>query len=151
MEKVIVDSAGKVWESRSSVSYIFREKQKSIQFSKLKTWEKWISIVWERYGKIQTFQIYGSLEYFEWSRNPYNSQNMGKVDFHSTGKVWEIINITKLCFSKLCFSDILGEAEIDTVPKTWEKWISIVREKYGKTQTFQIYGFLKYFGLSRNP
>ena len=39
--------------------------------------------------------------------------------------------------------------------KIWEKWISIVREnkdinifgeKYGKTQTFQIYGFLKYFG-----
>ena len=23
------------------------------------------------------------------------------------------------------------------------KWISIIREKYGKTQTFQIYGFLK--------
>ena len=62
---------------------------------------------------------------------------MEKVDFHSTGKVWENINITKLCFS-----NILGEAEIDTVPKTWEKWISIVRGKHGKTQTFQIYGFL---------
>ena len=43
------------------------------------------------------------------------------------------------------------EAEIHAVSKTWEKWISIVREKYGKTQTFQIYGFLKYYGLSRNP
>ena len=24
---------------------------------------------------------------FGWSRNPYGCQNMGKVDFHSTGKV----------------------------------------------------------------
>ena len=38
------------------------------------------------------------------------------------------------------------EAEIHTAPKTREKWISIAREKYGKTQTFQIYEFLKYFG-----
>ena len=38
------------------------------------------------------------------------------------------------------------EAEIHAVPKIWEKWISIVREIDGKTQTFQIYGFLKYFG-----
>ena len=44
------------------------------------------------------------------------------------------------------FSNILGDTEIYTIPKTWEKWISIVREKYGKTKTFQIYGFLKYFG-----
>ena len=71
---------------------------------------------------------------------------MGKVDFHSTGKVWENTNITKLCFS-----NILVEAEIDIVPKIWEKWISIVREKYGKTQTFQIYEFPKYFGLNGNP
>ena len=39
------------------------------------------------------------------------------------------------------------EAEIiHAVPKSWEKWISILREKHGKTQTFQIYEFLKYFG-----
>ena len=44
------------------------------------------------------------------------------------------------------FSNILGDTEIYTIPKTWEKWVSIVREKYGKTKTFQIYGFLKYFG-----
>ena len=31
------------------------------------------------------------------------------------------------------FSNILGEAQIHTVPKTREKWISIVREKHGKT------------------
>ena len=34
------------------------------------------------------------------------------------------------------------DAEIHAVPKTQEKWISIIRERYGKTQTFQIYGFL---------
>ena len=43
-------------------------------------------------------------------------------------------------------SNTLGETEIHTIPKTKEKWITIVREKYGKTKTFQIYGFLKYFG-----
>ena len=44
------------------------------------------------------------------------------------------------------FWKFLLEAEIHAVPNTWEKWISIIREKYGKTQAFQIYGFLKYFG-----
>ena len=32
--------------------------------------------------------------------------------------------------------NILGEAEIYIIPKTWEKSISIVRGKYGKTKTF---------------
>ena len=76
MGKVISDSIGKVWENRtgqkrtkqyiprSSVSYMFCEKLKSIQFPKLKTWEKWISVVQEKYGKTQTFQIYGFLKYF---------------------------------------------------------------------------------------
>ena len=50
---------------------------------------------------------------------------------------WEgNINISKLLF----------EAEIHAAPNTWENWISIVQEEYGKTQTFQIYGFVKYFG-----
>ena len=40
-------------------------------------------------------------------------------------------------FKFMGFLDISGEAEIHTIPKTWEKWIYIVREKYGKTQTFQ--------------
>ena len=46
----------------------------------------------------------------------------------------------------MAFLNISGEAEIHTIPKTWGKWISTVQEKYGRTQTFQIYGFLKYFG-----
>ena len=47
-------------------------------------------------------------------------------------------------------SNILDEAVIHTIPKTWESGF-IVLEKDGKTQTFQIYGFLKYFGFSKNP
>ena len=43
-------------------------------------------------------------------------------------------------------SKLLLEAEIHAAPNTWENWISIVQEEYGKTQTFQIYGFVKYFG-----
>ena len=49
------------------------------------------------------------------------------------------------------FLNFSYEAEIHAVAKTWDKWISIVQEKHEKTQTFQIYGFLKYFELSRNP
>ena len=48
-------------------------------------------------------------------------------------------------FKFMGFLNILGKAEIHTVPKTWGKWISRVREKCGKTQTFESYGFLKYF------
>ena len=48
-------------------------------------------------------------------------------------------------FKFMDFLNISGEAEIHTIPKTWRKRISIVREKYGKTLTFQIHGFLKYF------
>ena len=44
------------------------------------------------------------------------------------------------------FWNFLLEAEIHAVPKIWEKWIAIIKEKYAKTQTFQIYGSLKYFG-----
>ena len=36
------------------------------------------------------------------------------------------------------FLNFLGEAEIHTIPKTWEKWIYLGRKKYGKTQRFPI-------------
>ena len=45
-------------------------------------------------------------------------------------------------FKLMDFLNILGEAEIHTIPKIWEKQIYIVRKKYGKIQTFQSYGFL---------
>ena len=131
-----------------------------------KIWEKWIPIIWRKYGKKQTFQSYGFLKYFGWSRNPYNSQNMGKVNSHSKEKIWENTNISKLrvsgifClkqksmqfpkyrksglllygksmrkhkhFKFMVLLNISDEAEIHTIPKTWEKWIPIIREKYGK-------------------
>ena len=54
-------------------------------------------------------------------------------------------------FKVVGFSTIFGEAETHTIPKILKKWIPIVKEKYGKTQTFQSNGFLKYFGWCRNP
>ena len=125
-----------------------------------------ISMVREKYGKTQTFQIYGFLKYFGCSKNPYNSQNMGKVNSHSKEKIWENTNILKLSVSEIFpmiqksmqfpkhgksgfplygksmekhkhfkfmgFLNILDEAEIHTIPRTWKKWISIIREKFGK-------------------
>ena len=89
------------------------------------------------------------LTYFARSRNPYNSQNSkdGKSGFPWYGKSMG----KPKRFKFMDFLNTFGKAVIHTIPKTWEKWISIVREKYGKTQTFQIYGFLKFFRLSRNP
>ena len=107
--------------------------------------ETWILIVRKKYGKTQTFQINGLLKYFGWSRNPYSSQNMGKVNSHSKGKIWENTNISKLSFPEI-FRLVQKSMQL---PKH-EKWISTILEKYEKTQTFQIYGFLKYFGWSRN-
>ena len=51
----------------------------------------------------------------------------------------------KKIFQSQGFLHILREAETHRVPKTWEKWILIVREKYGKTPTFKNYEFVKYF------
>ena len=48
-------------------------------------------------------------------------------------------------FKVKVFLNFSYESEIHEVLKTWEKCISIVREKNGKTRTFQVYGFLKYF------
>ena len=103
-----------------------------------KTWEK-LTIVREKYGKAQTFQNHGFLIIFRVKQKSYNFQNMRKVNSRSTGKLWENINIVKLWMGFLYISP---ESEIYTNLKTWEKWIIMVRETYGKTQTFQSYGFL---------
>ena len=58
--------------------------------------EKWISMVWEKYGKTQTSEIYGFLKYFGWSRDPYNSQNTGKVNSHSKEEIWQNTKLAKL-------------------------------------------------------
>ena len=51
-------------------------------------------------------------------------------------------------FKSMGFLNISSEAEIHTIPKTWEEWIFVVREKHGKTQTFKFKGFLN---ISHNP
>ena len=59
-----------------------------------KIWKKWIPIVREKYEKKQTFQSNGFLKYFGRSRNPCNSQIMGKV-----GKLRENTEIShSLCY-----------------------------------------------------
>ena len=61
---------------------------------------------------------------------------MRKVNSHSKEKIWENTweNMGKH-FKVKSFWNFLLEAEIHAVPNTWEKWISIVQKKYGKTQT----------------
>ena len=45
------------------------------------------------------------------------------------------------------FLNVLYEVEIHAVPITREKWISIVREKHGKTHKhFKFMGFLNFSG-----
>ena len=46
----------------------------------------------------------------------------------------------------ILFSNILDEAEIHAIPKTWKNWISILWEKYGKHKHFKFIGFLNISG-----
>ena len=68
---------------------------------------------------------------------------MGKVNSDSMKKVWE-----KRTFQSQGFLHILREAEIQRVPKPWEKWTLVVQEKYiWENTNIQnlCYEFLKYF------
>ena len=65
-----------------------------------KTWENWILIVREKYGKTQTFQGYRSLTNFMWGVNPFHSQNMANANSYSEEKIWENTDISKL---KVCY------------------------------------------------
>ena len=110
-----------------------------------KTWGKWLLIVWENYEKTEhsKFKCFLHILWEAEIHTISKTQNMEKVDFQSMGKHKH--------FKFMGFLNIPSEAEMHTVPKTWRKWISIVWEKSGKTQTFQSYEFLKYFGWYRNP
>ena len=66
---------------------------------------------------------------------------MGKVDFHNTGKVWENKH-----FKFMGFLNISGKAEIYTIPKIWEKWIPLIRVRYGENKHSKVTGFLKISG-----
>ena len=81
-----------------------------------KAWEKGISIVQEQYGKPQAFQIYEFVKYFGWSKNPYNFQNMGKVNLHSTEKIWENTEISHI----LHYLADLELMRTLAVPNIWE-------------------------------
>ena len=48
------------------------------------------------------------------------------------------------------FLNILGETEIHTIPKTWEKWIPIIQEKYGKKQHSKVMGFSNTLGKQKS-
>ena len=128
--------------------------------------------IFQRYA----FRTYSELLHFVWNGNRYNSEtkNMKKVNSHSKANVWEnkkhskalgflhiscetlIHSIPKIWEKWIPIVREMGKIWKNTnisklrVPKTWEKWILIVQEKCEKTQAFQIYGFIKYFGWSRN-
>ena len=81
---------------------------------------------------------------------PYCGKFMGKPkDFPNDGIGYFFL--WSKHFKVKGFLNFWLEAEIHAVPKIWEKWISMVQAKYWNTQTFKIYGFLKYFGWSRPP
>ena len=46
----------------------------------------------------------------------------------------------------MCFSTILNEAEIHTIPKIWKKRIPIVRENMEKHKHFKVMGFSDILG-----
>ena len=110
-----------------------------------KIWEKWIPIVRKKYEKTQTFQSVS--EIFHLMQKSMQFAKHGKSGFPLCGKVME----KHKHFKFMGFLNISDEAEIHIIPKTWDAWILIIREKYVKKQTFESYGFLRYFGWSRNP
>ena len=67
---------------------------------------------------------------------------MGKHEYSKGMRFVHILN-----------SSISCEMETDTIPKpkTWKKWILIVKQTYEKTETFQSSGFLTYFMWDINP
>ena len=71
---------------------------------------------------------------------------MGKLNSHNTWRVW------KKKYSKVIgFLKISGETEIYTIPKIWEKWIYLVREKYGENRDFPYSLLPRRFRVNENP
>ena len=65
---------------------------------------------------------------------------LGEAEIHAESGIPKYEkSMGKHKYSKVMgFSNILGEAEIHKIPKTLEKWISIVQEKYGVSQIFRV-------------
>ena len=89
-------------------------------------------------GKKQTFQGVGLLKYFGWSRNPYNSQIMGKVNSHGKGKVRENTEISH----SLCYPADLELMRTHGIPNVCDCTNSQKMEIFcGKPYHFQAVGF----------
>ena len=87
-------------------------KQKSILFP-----------VGEKNVKKQTFENYGFLKYFRWSRDPYNSKNIKKW----ITIVWENTSIWNLWVLKYfgwsrnpCNSQNMGKMNLNSTGKLWK-------------------------------
>ena len=106
---------------------LFHLSQEAEIHTIVKIWEKWITILCEKYRKAQTTQSYGFLTIFAWSRNPYNSQDMKKVNSYSEGKTWE--KQISMHSKVKGFLHISRETEIQAIPKPWDEWIPIWRNK----------------------
>ena len=113
------------------------------------TWEKWIPIIREKYGKKQTFQSFSNILGEEICENTNISKlsvsemfrlMQKSMQFPKYGKSWFPLYMKSMKkykhFKFMGFLSILSEAEIHTIPKIWKRWIPIVREKYGKAQTW---------------
>ena len=107
-----------------------------------KTWENWILIVRETYGKTQTFQSYGFLTYFMSDTIPYNSQNMRKVNSYSKEKIWENTNISKLRVSEIFY---LKQKSMQ-IPKHGKSKFPLNGNSMGKHKHFKFVGFLNISG-----
>ena len=67
-------------------------------------------------------------------QKPCNFEKMRKLNSQSKGHKWENTNIPK---QTIGFLHISCDTLIHTIPKIWEKWIPIVRKKYGNTRTLK--------------
>ena len=102
------ESPGKVWENKTFQGQMFltyfARSRNPYNFQNSKHWNSECTY----YGKIMGKHKYSKdlvflyIPYYSilaWHRNPYNSENMGKLNSHSKGKVWENTNIPKLWVS----------------------------------------------------
>ena len=147
MGKVICDSTGKVWESRTFqgqgfLMYFARSRN---TYNSQNTWKVDSHSTGKLWKNIN--MGYAFLSYIMWGINSCNSQNMGKVNYHSKEKLWENTNISKLSVSEIFrlkqkpmqFQN-MGKVDLHSTEKVlWN------------TDTKKNYGFLTYFGWSRNP
>ena len=122
---IIRESMGKYKYSKVLVFKYFESQINKTS----KTREKLIPVARETYGKTSILSRYGFIAYFAWNSNPYNSEIMGKVNYHSKGNAWENTNIPKLWVSYILRVNQYNFQNMGKVS-------SHSKEKYGKTQAF---------------